>query len=190
MRQANRRIRLLIAVFALLFLAAFGRVAWLQAVDATPSLQPYGGGGTRFTARGFMKMGQLMLNGGTWKGRRILSREFVEKASSPLHTIGQGRYGYLWWVRDFPYKDRTVRAFMANGNGGQGIIVVPELDLVIATYAGNYAARAALEVAQGYPGRFILPAVREAGDPKDAPYAPRDFDVFTWKAPQEARREQ
>jgi cell division protein FtsI (penicillin-binding protein 3) len=33
-RQSNRRIRLLIAVFALLFLAAFGRVAWLQAVKA------------------------------------------------------------------------------------------------------------------------------------------------------------
>jgi cell division protein FtsI (penicillin-binding protein 3) len=33
-RQANRRIRLLIAVFALIFLAAFGRVAWLQAVKA------------------------------------------------------------------------------------------------------------------------------------------------------------
>jgi cell division protein FtsI (penicillin-binding protein 3) len=33
-RQANRRIRLLIAVFALVFLAAFGRVAWLQAVKA------------------------------------------------------------------------------------------------------------------------------------------------------------
>jgi len=34
MRQANRRIRLLIAVFAVIFLAAFGRVAWLQAVKA------------------------------------------------------------------------------------------------------------------------------------------------------------
>ena len=34
MRQANRRIRLLIAVFALIFVAAFGRVAWLQAVKA------------------------------------------------------------------------------------------------------------------------------------------------------------
>jgi cell division protein FtsI (penicillin-binding protein 3) len=33
-RQANRRIRLLIAVFALIFVAAFGRVAWLQAVKA------------------------------------------------------------------------------------------------------------------------------------------------------------
>jgi cell division protein FtsI (penicillin-binding protein 3) len=33
-RQANRRIRLLVAVFALVFAAAFARVAWLQAVKA------------------------------------------------------------------------------------------------------------------------------------------------------------
>ena len=34
MRQANRRIRLLVAVFAVVFAAAFARVAWLQAVKA------------------------------------------------------------------------------------------------------------------------------------------------------------
>lgn len=34
MRQSNRRIRLLVAVFALVFAAAFARVAWLQAVKA------------------------------------------------------------------------------------------------------------------------------------------------------------
>jgi cell division protein FtsI/penicillin-binding protein 2 len=33
-RQANRRLRLLVAVFAVVFLAAFVRVAWLQAVKA------------------------------------------------------------------------------------------------------------------------------------------------------------
>ena len=34
MRHANRRLRLLVAVFAVVFLAAFVRVAWLQAVKA------------------------------------------------------------------------------------------------------------------------------------------------------------
>ncbi|HXV94950.1 MAG TPA: penicillin-binding protein 2 [Gaiellaceae bacterium] len=34
MRQANRRLRLLVAVFAVAFVAAFARVAWLQAVKA------------------------------------------------------------------------------------------------------------------------------------------------------------
>jgi cell division protein FtsI (penicillin-binding protein 3) len=33
-RQANRRLRLLIAIFAVVFVAAFARVAWLQAVKA------------------------------------------------------------------------------------------------------------------------------------------------------------
>jgi cell division protein FtsI/penicillin-binding protein 2 len=33
-RQANRRLRLLVAVFAVVFVAAFARVAWLQAVTA------------------------------------------------------------------------------------------------------------------------------------------------------------
>jgi cell division protein FtsI/penicillin-binding protein 2 len=34
MRKANRRLRLLVAVFAVVFVAAFARVAWLQAVKA------------------------------------------------------------------------------------------------------------------------------------------------------------
>ena len=34
MRQANRRLRLLVAIFAVVFAAAFARVAWLQAVKA------------------------------------------------------------------------------------------------------------------------------------------------------------
>ena len=34
MRQANRRLRLVVAVFAIVFAAAFARVAWLQAVKA------------------------------------------------------------------------------------------------------------------------------------------------------------
>jgi CubicO group peptidase (beta-lactamase class C family) len=32
---------------------------------------PYGGGGVQFLPRDFMKMGQLMLDGGTWQGRRM-----------------------------------------------------------------------------------------------------------------------
>ena len=49
----------------------------------SPAGQPYGGGGMQFLPRDFMKLGQLMLNGGTWQGRRILSDEFVARASAP-----------------------------------------------------------------------------------------------------------
>ncbi|HEX6083236.1 MAG TPA: serine hydrolase [Thermoanaerobaculia bacterium] len=101
---------------------------------------PYGGGGVQLYPRDFLKLGQLMLDGGTWEGRRILSRDFVTRASSPLVDLRELKYGYLWWVRDYPYRDRTVRAYYAAGAGGQATIVVPELDLVVTTLGASYSS--------------------------------------------------
>lgn len=106
-----------------------------------PTGEPYMGGGVRLLPRDFMKLGQLLMDGGTWHGRRILSRNFSARASSPLVKTG-GRipsYGYLWWIVDFPYKGGTIRTFDALGNGGQEIIAIPKLDMVVALYAGSYA---------------------------------------------------
>jgi CubicO group peptidase (beta-lactamase class C family) len=141
-----------------------------------PSGDPYGAGGNAFLARDFMKFGQLMLNGGTWQGRRILSREFVARASAPLYHLWGWQYGYLWWGIDYPYKDRTVHAFFAGGSGGQVVIVIPELDLLIATFGGNYFSSGGWYVQVNITPQFLLPAVREAGDDKNAPVVPRkDF---------------
>jgi CubicO group peptidase (beta-lactamase class C family) len=107
----------------------------------------------------------------------VLSEDYVRRASSPLYDLNNIKYGYQWWGIDFPYKDRTVHAFFAGGNGGQGVIVIPELDMVIATFGGSYATRVGLEIQQGYPPRYILPAVREAGDRADAPYVPREYTL-------------
>ena len=139
-----------------------------------PAGNPYGGGSVKFLPRDFMKLGQLMRDGGTWQGRRILSREFVARASAPLYHLRNIYYGYLWWGIDYPHKDRTVHAFFAGGAGGQGVMVIPELDLVIATYAGSYSSRAALIIQQNLAPRYILPAVREPGDDKNAPVIPRE----------------
>lgn len=143
----------------------------------SPSLQPYGGGSVQIRPRDFMKMGQLMLNRGTWGGRRILSSAFAERASANLCPLNRVGYGYQWWTTDFPYKDRTVRGYWAGGNGGQGIMVVPELELVIGTFAGNYASRTGLEIQQGYAPRFILPAMRQRGDPPGPVTPPREYQL-------------
>jgi CubicO group peptidase (beta-lactamase class C family) len=140
-----------------------------------PAGHPYGGGGVQFLPRDFMKLGQLMLNGGTWQDHRILSREFVARASSPLRDLKRIQYGYLWWSINYPYKDRTVRAFFAGGNGGQGVTVIPELDLVVATYGGNYTDRVGLHIQQDLIPNYILPAAREPGDDKNAPIIERNF---------------
>ncbi len=122
--------------------------------------QPYGGGGVRINARDFLKLGQLMLDG-TWDGRRILGREFAARASSPLYKFVETRfhYGYLWWSLEYPYKDRTVRGFHAGGLGGQAVVVIPELDLVIATFGANYSSAGNYYVQLEIIPKHVLPAV-------------------------------
>lgn len=133
---------------------------------------PYGGGGSEFLLRDFMKFGQLMLNGGTWQGRRILSRDFVARASSPLKDLGSltfRKYGYLWWFRDYPYRERKVYAFAALGAGGQNVMVIPELDLVLASFSGSYATKGYRRFSDELIPEYILPAVREGTTIKARP---------------------
>ncbi len=128
-------------------------------LNLTPTGDWYLGGGAQFELRDFMKMGQLVLNGGTWNGRRVLDREYAEQMAAPLVEMQERRYGYYWWSQDYPYRGRQVRAVYAAGNGGQIVMAVPELDLVIAFYSGDFGHRAALTAQRVYVPEFILPAV-------------------------------
>ncbi|HKP76234.1 MAG TPA: serine hydrolase [Longimicrobiaceae bacterium] len=131
-----------------------GHYAWL--LDRAGNL--YGGGGMAFATRDMMKFGQLMLEGGTWHGRRILSRDFVARASSPLVKInGERPYGLLWWAQDYTVRGRAVHGFAALGNGGQIVAVFPALDLVVATNGGNYGSRG-----WRYAGGELIPAILAA----------------------------
>jgi CubicO group peptidase (beta-lactamase class C family) len=147
------------------------RYAWIL----DPLGRPYGGGSVQVLPRDFLKFGQLMLNGGSWAGRRILDPAFAAAATSPQYHLANVTYGYLWWIEDFPYKDRIVRSFSARGAGGNLVTVVPELDLVIATMAGNYFSRTQIDYTNPLIARRILPAVREQGDDPDAPVRDRDY---------------
>lgn len=129
---------------------------WL---NLSPTGDAYMGGGARFLPRDFMKIGQLMLNGGAWNGRQVVSPEWCRRATSPLYDLRDLKYGYLWWVVDLPHKGRTVRAFFAGGNGGQVVMGIPDLDLVVAFYGGNYSDPVFLAVQRVYVPKYILPAV-------------------------------
>lgn len=116
-------------------------------------------GGARFPPRDFMKLGQLHLNGGTWNGRRIFTPEWSRRATSTSVVEIGGRkrqYGYLWWINEYTYKGRIVRAYYAAGNGGQIVMAIPDLDLVIAFYGGYYNDHGGRK---DYVPEYILPAI-------------------------------
>ena len=129
-------------------------------VPLAPLGEAYMGGGWRFRLRDFMKLGQLYLNGGTWNGRRIVSEEWVRRSIDPRYPMGsRARYGYLWWTLEYPHAGRTVHTYFASGNGGQYVMVIPELDLVIGAWGGNYNDRANWQTVTDLIPKYILPAV-------------------------------
>ncbi len=78
-----------------------------------------------------IKIGKLYLNHGKWKNERIISSSWIENSTRKhIDTFsgyfGRG-YGYLWWIDE---KD-GMEYYFANGYGGQFIVVVPDLDMVI-----------------------------------------------------------
>lgn len=91
-----------------------------------------GAAGLSLTPYDMLKIGQLYLSKGVYNGVRIVSEEWINKASSfKISTNGiepfGPDYGYYWWIGDIHGHDY----FFANGYGGQFIVVVPNVDLIV-----------------------------------------------------------
>jgi CubicO group peptidase (beta-lactamase class C family) len=100
------------------------------------------GGGLRLRPRDMAKIGQLVLAGGRWNDRQVVSKAWIDASMTPRleATTGSGGffYGYLWWLGRSLLNGHEVHWAGALGRGGQSIRVVPELDLVVVVTAGYY----------------------------------------------------
>ncbi len=134
-------------------------------LDLSPTGDPYMGGGIYWLPRDFMKLGEVMVDGGIWNGQRIVSADWARRATSPLENLRTIQYGYLWWSIAYPYKGKTVHAFFAGGNGGQIVMGIPELELVVAFYAGNYSDPVLYKIQQEFVPEYILPAIDAVAAP-------------------------
>lgn len=117
-------------------------------------------GGVRLRPRDLAKLGQLVLNDGTWNGTRVVSEAWLELMTRRWVPLGpvQG-YGFLWWTRSYENGSDTLNAVMADGWGGQRAMVFPTLDLLVVFTGGNYTEPPRLDEAVS---RFILPALSES----------------------------
>jgi CubicO group peptidase (beta-lactamase class C family) len=125
-------------------------------------------GGLRLRPRDLAKLGQLVLNGGVWHGRQIVSAGWIKQMIAPQSPRGwwfsfARSYGYLWWQGQSLIGDHDIEWVGALGRGGQRLYVVPTLNLVVAVTAGLYIANGGSPAPESLAGdtalnSFVLPA--------------------------------
>jgi len=91
----------------------------------------------RMSARDLARFALLYLRRGNWAGRQIVPKAWVQESTRAYSkaSFGQG-YGYLWWTDPFdgviaPTLTLPAGSFAALGAGGQYVLIIPTLDLVI-----------------------------------------------------------
>lgn len=148
-----------------------------------------GGWGLHLSAESWGRLGELMLGGGSFRGKRILSSDWVAK-STTTHAItdehlGDFNYGYQLWT------GRESGEFLFNGMLGQNVWVSPKNGIVAVITAGNnelFSQSPALSLVRKYLGdaRLDTPSDKSGAlllREKEA----RFFETRHWIKPLEKR---
>jgi len=122
-----------------------------------PSDLTYVSGDLHLRPRDMAKFGNLYLNKGTWKGNRIISKNWIDRSTAG-HSLG-GAYGFLWWRNNIDSNEGQVFTYYAGGWGGQFIFVFDDLEMVVVFTGGNFDINADLPVFNRLK-EFIIPAAK------------------------------
>ena len=90
-----------------------------------------------------LTFGRLYLQDGRWQEKQIVPEEWVGQSTQvQVHIDEEFDYGYQWWRfhDDSPIVESLAvnDLYFAWGYGGQFIFVIPHLQMVIVTTAGNF----------------------------------------------------
>ena len=125
------------------------------------------GGSLVITPRDMAKIGVTFLNQGVWNGKQIISGQWVEKSATsfpgnqginiPGEQSGRNGYSYSWWIKTYFVSGKKINMYSAGGWGGQHIMVLPKINMVVVFTGGNYVSkRPPFKILKDY----ILPALK------------------------------
>lgn len=129
------------------------------------SMGYYGGGtGLQLTPRDMAKFGYLYLNKGLWDGKQIIPREWVEESTKKQVSVELGLdYGYLFWIQNMvdEIHNKEYFTYRADGAGGQKVIVIPDLDMVVVITANLQSSSKDKTDTQELIPAYVIPAVKQ-----------------------------
>ncbi len=103
--------------------------------EKSPEEIEKGGWGLYMSAESWAKLGVMMLQGGVYEGKQILSREWINRSTMAQAVtpdeIGHYNYGYQMWT------SRDGSSFLFNGMLGQNVWVYPKNNIVVSLNSGN-----------------------------------------------------
>ncbi|MCK5278984.1 MAG: serine hydrolase [Cyclobacteriaceae bacterium] len=90
------------------------------------------------------KIGYLYLKDGLWNGQMIFEENWRRRSTRHRKNVSNYyNYGYFWWrFSDYADAIRFLQqndVFFSWGGGGQYLFIIPHLDMVVVTTAGNYS---------------------------------------------------
>jgi len=106
--------------------------------DRDPQGFYLGGNNMALRPRDMVKVGKLMMDMGEFEGKQLISPDWIVESVTPVTGRRPGviNYGYLWFRR----QSAGLEMVYAYGNGGQYILIVPEIEAVIAVTTRNGAS--------------------------------------------------
>ena len=122
-----------------------------------------GGWGLSVKTEGISKLGQLYLQKGNWKGKQLVSEDWVEEATS--FQTSNGSNPESDWEQGYGYQFWRCRHNFYRGDGafGQFCIVMPDQDAVLAITSGSSDMQAILNIVWEH----LLPAMEKNALPPD-----------------------
>lgn len=116
--------------------------------------------GLRMRPRDVAKVGQILLDKGQWKGKSIVPAAWLEASVTPrTRAFGEVEYGYQWWLG--ASQQSGMRWIAGFGNGGQRLVVIPDLELVIVINAGNYNKPDDWQLPAKVIAEYVMPALEK-----------------------------
>lgn len=133
------------------------KYTWMKGGDGEPSAAS----GLRMRAPDLAKIGQLIVDGGMYKGKQIVSEKALADMLKPSVQIDVNfQYGHFWYLLG-PIEKPTVAA--AFGNGGQRLSINAEHKIVTVIFSGNYNQPDDWKVPVKVIEDYIVPELRKAG---------------------------